>query len=254
MDGRRGAVLKNQTIFKRYELKYIITEEQAKELRVLMEPHMYADKHGRSTICNIYFDTPNYLLIRRSTEKPEYKEKIRLRSYGPATHGSTTFAEIKKKYRSVVYKRRIALPEQEAMKLLAGEEEDRPSQIAKEIAYCVKLYEGLRPALFLSYEREAFYATNDYDFRLTFDRNILWRTDHLSLCEGVWGSSLIEEGQVLMEIKTSAAIPLWLTHWLSENKIYKRSFSKYGTIYLNYLRNHLIGGEKNASQFIQGTV
>ena len=93
-----------QKIFKRYEYKYMLTSEQKAKLLQLMEAYMRPDEFGRSTICNLYFDTPQYLLIRRSIENKVYKEKIRLRTYGRAEASSEAFIELKKKYKKVVYK------------------------------------------------------------------------------------------------------------------------------------------------------
>ena len=225
-----------QNIFKRYEIKYLITKEQKETIEQLMSGYMEADKYGRSTICNIYFDTPNYLLIRRSTDKPMYKEKLRVRSYGTADKESTIFVELKKKYDSVVYKRRIDMKEKTAMKFLCERRKKPESQIGREIDYCFERYEGLQPKVFISYEREAFYSKTDKNFRITFDEKILWRDYDLSLCSGAYGSELLKKDEALMEIKTAGAIPLWLTRFLSENKIYKTSFSKYGTAYAEILK------------------
>ena len=109
-----------QTVFKRYELKYMLTCEQKKKVLVAMEPYMKLDKYGRTTIRNLYYDTDTYLLIRRSIEKPTYKEKLRIRSYSKTESDSTVFVELKKKYKHVVYKCRISLPEVEAIKWLSG--------------------------------------------------------------------------------------------------------------------------------------
>lgn len=103
-----------QTVFKRYELKYILTAEQKEKVLHAMEPYMVPDQYGRTVIRNIYFDTDDYRLIRRSIEKPAYKEKLRIRSYSQAEPDSTVFVELKKKYKKVVYKRRISLPEEAA--------------------------------------------------------------------------------------------------------------------------------------------
>ena len=139
--------------------------------------------------------------------------------------------ELKKKYEDVVYKRRVALPEHEAMAYLSGRTHPADTQIVREIDYARRLYHPLQPAVFLSYEREAFYAKDDPDFRVTFDEHILWRDTDLSLCAGVGGTPILREGQALMEIKTGAAIPLWMVQLLSDQQIYKTSFSKYGTAY-----------------------
>lgn len=221
-----------QTVFKRYELKYMLTLEQKAKVLAAMEPYMKLDKYGRTTIRNIYYDTDTYLLIRRSIEKPAYKEKLRIRSYSKADADSTVFVELKKKYKSVVYKRRISLPEEEAMEWISGERHcHKHTQIANEIDYFLDYYRTLHPAVFLSYEREAFYARDGSDFRVTFDDNILCRQEDLSLESEVYGTPILSEGKVLMEIKCSGGIPLWMVHVLSEEHIYKTSFSKYGTAY-----------------------
>ncbi|MDO5124642.1 MAG: polyphosphate polymerase domain-containing protein [Eubacteriales bacterium] len=221
-----------QTVFKRYELKYMLTLEQKAKVLAAMEPYMKLDKYGRTTIRNIYYDTDTYLLIRRSIEKPAYKEKLRIRSYSKADADSTVFVELKKKYKSVVYKRRISLPEEEAMEWISGEGHcHKHTQIANEIDYFLDYYKTLHPAVFLSYEREAFYARDGSDFRVTFDDNILCRQEDLSLESEVYGTPILSEGKVLMEIKCSGGIPLWMVHVLSEEHIYKTSYSKYGTAY-----------------------
>lgn len=232
----------HQMIFKRYELKYMLTKAQTEQIKRYMAAYMQGDAYGRSTICNIYYDTPVFLLIRRSIEKPVYKEKLRLRSYGVATPDSITFVELKKKYEDVVYKRRVAMPEHEAMAYLAGQSHPADTQIVREIDYARQLYCPLQPTVFVSYEREAFYAKDDPDFRVTFDERILWRDTDLSLCAGVGGAPILHEGQTLMEIKTGAAIPLWMVKLLSDQHIYKTSFSKYGTAYQMRHRQTKTGG------------
>ncbi len=220
-----------QTVFKRYELKYMITPQQKQAVIRAMEPYMSLDKYGRTTIRNLYFDTDSYLLIRRSIEKPLYKEKLRLRSYGAVDDDGPVFVELKKKYKSVVYKRRVIMPYGEAMNwLLQNGECHADSQICEEIDYFLKHYETLHPTVFLSYEREA-YFTDMSDFRLTFDDNILVRQNDLSLKSEPYGRAILPEGKIMMEIKCSGGIPLWMTEILSREKIYKTSFSKYGTAY-----------------------
>lgn len=232
-----------QMIFKRYELKYLLTQQQKEQLLLIMEPYMALDQYGRSSIRNIYFDTDSFRLVRRSIERPVYKEKLRIRSYGQAHPESPVFVELKKKFQSVVYKRRLALPEQEAMDWLCDR---RPTplqtQIAGEIDYFLNYYQTLAPAVFLSYEREAYYSPSEENFRITFDENILCRETALSLEQGVWGSPLLQKGQVLMEIKTAYGLPLWMSHFLTEQQIFKTSFSKYGTAYQTMIFPNHEGG------------
>ena len=221
-----------QTVFKRYELKYLLTSEQKEKVLAAMAPYMKLDKYGRTTIRNLYYDTDTYLLIRRSIEKPAYKEKLRIRSYRQADKDSPVFVELKKKYKNVVYKRRISLPNREAMAWLSGQTyPGQHTQIANEVDYFMELYGTLHPTVFLSYEREAYYCNDGADFRVTFDDTILCRQEDLSLESQVYGTEILPEGMTLMEIKCSGGIPLWMTQVLSKEKIYKTSFSKYGTAY-----------------------
>ena len=221
-----------QSVFKRYELKYLITPEQKSAMLEAMQPYMLLDKYGRTTIRNLYYDTDNYRLIRRSLEKPEYKEKLRIRSYSQATDHSTVFVELKKKYRKVVYKRRISLSEHEAMAWVGREIRcPQDTQISREIDYFVDFYEGLHPSVFLSYEREAYFERDGGDFRVTFDDHILCRQDDLSLQSPAYGAQVLPEGKIMMELKCSGGIPLWMASVLSREHIYKTSFSKYGTAY-----------------------
>lgn len=221
-----------QSVFKRCELKYLLTTEQKQKILTAMEPHMALDKYGRTTIRSIYFDTDSYQLIRSSISKPAYKEKLRLRSYAQAAPDSPVFVELKKKYRSVVYKRRVAMREKDAVAWLRGEHPcPVQGQIPAEIDYFLDFYETLHPAVFLSYEREAYYSTEPSNFRVTFDDTILCRQEDLSLGSEIYGTPILPEGLVLMELKCAGGMPLWMAHALSENHIHKSSFSKYGTAY-----------------------
>ena len=140
--------------------------------------------------------------------------------------------ELKKKYRSVVYKRRLILEQQKAVEcLMRGKKLPLHSQIAEEISYFCSYYHNLSPAVFLSYDRDAYSAVDGSDLRITFDENILARREGFSFDEGIYGTPLIDRKMTLMEVKTSGGIPLWLVHWLTRNQIYKTSFSKYGTAY-----------------------
>lgn len=231
--------MKYQNVFKRYELKYILDESQYEAVMEAINSHMKLDKYGKTTICNIYFDTPNDLLIRRSVEKPIYKEKIRIRSYGIAKDDSTVYIELKKKYEDVVYKRRISSTYEKALDYLVNDGKLEDSQILREIDYFKSVYKDIRPVWVISYDRYAYYTEADENFRVTFDTNILARDDDLSLTKECRGEKLLDEEKVLMEIKTASAIPLWLCEALSKNCIYKTSYSKYGTAYLKRLRRKI---------------
>lgn len=221
-----------QGTFKRYEKKYLLTEAKYKLLKQRLQNMLAIDKFGRSTICNIYFDTPDRFLIRNSLEKPVYKEKLRLRSYGTPEEGDMVFVELKKKYNGIVYKRREKMELTMAERYLYSlEPVSHSSQITKEIDWVLHFYKGITPSMYISYNRIAMYGLEDKELRITFDSNILWREEELWLECGVWGTPLLDEGCRLMEIKIPGAMPLWLSHILDELEIFPISLSKYGKGY-----------------------
>ena len=165
-------------IFKRVEKKYMLTKEQYESLIEAITPYMEIDKYGETEIRNIYFDNADDELIETSLKKPTYKEKLRLRSYGTPENDSTVFFEIKKKYRGIVYKRRISMTLSEAYEYI--ESGKLPSHlegnIPVEIDYMMHRY-CLSPKAFISYRRVAWAGKDNPDLRITFDRDITSRYD-----------------------------------------------------------------------------
>ncbi|WP_195269399.1 polyphosphate polymerase domain-containing protein [Eubacterium sp. 1001713B170207_170306_E7] len=225
----------NNSVFQRIEKKYRLSGEKYWTLIQALKPYIQMDEYGRHTICNIYYDTEHFDLIRHSIEKPPYKEKLRLRSYGVPGPQDTVYIEIKKKWRRTVYKRRTAMTLTQAQAYLNhGIRPEMDSQILREIDYFLNFYRPV-PRLFLAYDRIACYGIQDDDIRITFDANIRSRENDLKLASGDAGTALLESQEVLMEIKIPNAMPLWLTRILSELQIYPTSFSKYGNIYKHSL-------------------
>ncbi len=218
-----------QNIFKREEQKYLLTRFQYNQLMRKTKKYLHKDSFYESTICNIYFDTEQSDLIIHSLEKPIFKEKVRLRSYGVPTFNSSVFLEIKDKYKGIVGKRRVKL----LLKDFYGYLEKGKlceTQIMKEIDYFFK-YFHLKPKIFIAYDRKSYYSKEDTNFRITFDENLRSRKEDLRLEIGDAGKKFFEEDKIIMEVKTLHALPLWFVHVLSELKIYPHSFSKYGSIY-----------------------
>ena len=236
-------------VFARVEKKYMMDKAQYRALRERLEGRVLPERFGRHTICNIYFDTADWRLIRASLERPVYKEKLRLRSYGVPGEEDTVFAELKKKFKGVVYKRRSNLTLHEAEDWLyrgvPGVEQD---QGMREIDWFRGLYEPLQPRVMIAYDRIAFLGAEDDGLRLTFDENIRFRQNRLSLRLGADGERIIPEDRVLMEIKVPGAMPLWLCRALSDLDIYPNRFSKYGTCYQLFILPELKekGGLKSA--------
>ncbi|MCI8610996.1 MAG: polyphosphate polymerase domain-containing protein [Clostridiales bacterium] len=222
--------------FERCEKKYILSAVQHAQILSALTDYTTSDEYGKTDIYTIYYDTPDYLLIRRSIEKPVFKEKLRLRTYGMPTDADTAFIEIKRKYNKIVYKRRIAMPYRKALTFL--QMPAKGGQIAKEIEYMLHLYPHLQPAMAMTFNRISFAGREDPALRITFDSNICWRTCPIDLSIPAAGVPLLDEGQRLMEIKLFGAIPLWLSHLLNQNACYPVSFSKYGRAYEAMLKQN----------------
>ena len=198
-------------VMKRYELKYLMDGMQTAFFRRELEGHMQIDQFGLTSIASLYYDTPDYRLIRTSIEKPMFKEKIRLRSYGLATESGPVYLELKRKAYGIVYKRRVQTTIPLVKKFFAG-------------------YRTLVPTCLIIYDRTAYFEPGG-DLRLTIDDAPRYRTDRLNLTESMDGIRLLGDGWTILEVKVQDAVPLWLADILSRGKIYKNSFSKYGEAY-----------------------
>lgn len=221
--------------FERKEVKYLIPPEKYSQLSEIVSKKLFIDEYGKHTICNLYFDTDDYALIRASMEKPVYKEKLRLRGYIPygdngISPDQQVFLELKKKYKGIVYKRRASMTNSDAMDYFENRNHDHTIQILNEIDYFLDFY-GSKPKVFIAYDRIAMTYPSDENFRVTFDSNIRSRTDRLDLTLGSDGDALLRNGYVLMEVKAHQAMPDWFSKALNALSIYPVSFSKYGNVY-----------------------
>ncbi len=215
--------------FVRYEKKYILTAEQYRQLSSALEDYTMLDEYGKTDIYTIYYDTPDFLLVRRSMEKPIFKEKLRLRIYGKPENFSAAFVEIKRKYDKTVYKRRFSLSYAEALAYFQNPIGD--TQIAKEICYALHCYPKIQPAMVIMYTRISKIGKDDPSLRITFDSDIRWNGAPTNFTENSVGAPLLPPGSQIMEIKAAQSIPLWLTQLLTRFSCYPGSFSKYGAAY-----------------------
>lgn len=242
--------------FERKEKKYLITSAQCAALKAGLAAHMRLDDYGATRIDSLYLDTPDRSLICRSLEKPVYKEKLRIRSYGAFSEADTVFVEIKKKFKGIVYKRRVRMSAQGARAYVDGMSYEEAQlnfpipgkdphddltpgkkQIAREIDAFFNRYEGLAPSMLISCLREAWCPidADDEDCvdRITFDEGI----SYIDLSEdaSVRRRRVAGTDQVVMEIKCAGGYPLWLCELLSDHGVYPRSFSKYGNAFKRVL-------------------
>ncbi|MBQ9460240.1 MAG: polyphosphate polymerase domain-containing protein [Oscillospiraceae bacterium] len=232
-----------QSCFKRYETKYLLTHEQYTAMLNGMAPYMKPDAHPHYSLGNIYYDTERYDLIRTSLEKPVYKEKLRMRSYGVPSSCDKVFVEIKKKYDGVVYKRRVTMEMRDAAAYLHGARRGDGSQISREIDWFLQFYRPT-PKVFIAYDREAYAAADGGELRITFDTALRARANDVDLRLGDHGVPLLAGDVYLMEIKIPGTAPLWLARLLSDNGVFSTSFSKYGA----YYKQFVLGGKSAVIQ------
>lgn len=220
-----------QVCFKRYEKKYMLSYKQYEDFLEGMREYTKPDIYGQTTNCNIYYDTDNWDLIRKSIEKPVYKEKLRVRSYGVPKSDDEVFIELKKKYDGIVYKRRITMEAKTAEKYLVGCKQSlQETQIGKEIEYFQKIHKS-KPKVYIAYDRTSYVGRDNEEVRITFDQNIRYRQYALDLRCGDFGEKLLPDHLVLMEIKVPGTVPMWMVRLLSELEIKPASYSKFGTFY-----------------------
>lgn len=231
--------------FMRREVKYLLSEAEYASVRSAMAPHMTEDKYGKHTVCSLYCDSENSDLIRRSLDKPIYKEKLRLRTYGVPNDNSKAFLEIKKKYNGVVYKRRAEMTYKELYDYIsAGIHPAADTQVIREIDSTISRC-GLVPKMIICCDRRAFFGNDDVEFRITFDGNIRSRTDKLDLRDGDDGDIVQGQPFRVMEIKSAGAVPLWMCETLSKLKLYPGSFSKYGSAYAAEMQKNTISDNRS---------
>lgn len=233
--------------FERKEKKYVLDAVQLEKLMSLVGDKLGDDQYAHSTISSLYYDTPQFTMINRSLEKPLYKEKLRVRAYGDIAKNDAVFVELKKKFKGIVYKRRIQMSDEGARAYLTGtpyseaallgnsgghkEQNAKLIQNVREIDACIARYDQLLPGIMIVVERHSMRTQDGSNVRITFDMNARWRADDLSFAAGFIGTPILPEGHVIMEVKALGTYPFWLVHALNELGTYPVSCSKVGRAY-----------------------
>lgn len=224
-------------IFRRVEQKYLITSEQYNALMEALGDKLVKDEYFYNDIYNLYLDAPDHRLIIQSIEKPMYKEKFRVRSYGLAENeDSKVYLEIKKKFDGTSHKRRISMTLGEFYKYM--EKGNRPKNAnpitLAELDYDFEKY-NLQPSILINYERYSYYFRGNKDLRVTFDHNVKYRVKKPDLTNGDDMHPIIDKDMYIMEIKSLDSLPIKLSQLLAKLKIYPRGFSKPKNAYLKSL-------------------
>lgn len=224
-----------QTKFKRIETKFIITEELYAQLLEDFKPYLQADDYAHSTITNVYFDNLDFQMIQDSIARLNGREKIRVRTYDAQPHDdSEVFLEIKKKDGEVGYKYRTTSTARQVLEFITTGRADHElddEQLAVEMPRLIERYGTIQPMMYISYSRYSLKGIEDSKVRVTFDSDLLYRTENVSLTDGFYGHHLVDEGHMIMEIKVPGSYPDWMAAILDKHVLVNQSFSKYGTAF-----------------------
>lgn len=231
-----------QEVFKRHELKFLLSRKEHDSLRKAILPYMDYDKYGNSegeyNIVSLYYESFDKRIYYETVNKLRFRQKLRLRVYDNATLSSPSFIELKQKFKNVVNKRRTLIPLEDAYNILS-EPYNRDvihhkyasnPQILKEALHFKEFY-NLEPSIVVSYDRQAFsgIAENEKDLRVTFDYNLMCRSEDLELENGPEGFHFVDTDTVILEVKVSNSVPFWLARILSDFNFTKQGFSKFCT-------------------------
>ncbi len=234
----------NETIqkeFQRKEIKYLIEADTLEQLQKEFKDYLTPDRFTHSSITNIYFDNPDFQLIKDSINHRHASEKIRMRTYDPKpTQKSQAFLEIKKKEyqgeQEIGYKYRLtSTPLSLCNYVQQGiidnniKQDDRANH---ELAILRERYKKLVPKMFIHYERFSLRGIENPKLRVTFDRNVIYRHENVNLTSGFNGYPLLKNNQIVMEVKVKNGLPAWMEKIFHKHQLIPQSFSKYTTAYL----------------------
>jgi len=224
--------------FNRFELKYLLTLQQAEAFKTALKAYLVVDEHGRGNgsyaLASLYYDSPDLRCYWEKVDGVKFRRKLRIRRYEtgePLQDETPIFVEIKQRLDRVTQKRRAILPYGEALRLCDGRQalQHAPDDgaVIDEIYSFLWQY-NLRAASIVRYERQAFMGTEyDIGLRVTFDTNLTYQTNALDLSKPPTGFPMLPANQVVMEIKVNERIPYWLTELVAAHNLQMVRMSKY---------------------------
>ena len=224
--------------FNRFELKYLLSLQQAELFKNALRAYLVADEHGngdgRYPLTSLYYDSPDYRCYWEKVDGVKFRRKLRIRAYGDdqaLTQDTPVFVEIKQRVNRVTQKRRAVLPYAAALQLCNERqlpEHDPDDKAVVDEIYAFLWQYNLRPASIVRYERAALIGTDfDLGLRVTFDIQLSCQFNPLRLHEPPAGMAMLPPDQVVMEIKANERVPYWLTELVAAHNLKMVRMSKY---------------------------
>lgn len=234
-----------QTAFERFEFKYVVSEQRAKELLQRTASYLRSDDWapGGQRITSLYLDSPGRDFMQLHREGAPDRSKLRVRAYGDPL-ADQAFFEIKRKIKRVTFKHRAIVPQSAVPMLLRGElgptrlvKSEEEQRTLEHFLYLMLTYRA-EPTVLTTCCREAFTAIEPADeVRLTLDRDISYQPARGSTLKGdpqAWVrlcgyGNYLPTAPVLIELKFRGIAPLWVQDLVQELKLTVSSYSKYVT-------------------------
>ena len=224
--------------FNRFELKYLLTLQEAETFKAGLRSYMLPDEHGnnngRYSLTSLYYDSPDYRCYREKMDGLRFRRKLRIRSYDSdevLTEESPVVVEIKQRVDRVTQKWRTVMPYGDALRLCDDREipdhDPRDEDFINEI-YAFLWQYNLHPSSIVRYDRQAFIGTQyDIGLRVTFDTSLSFQTYPLYLHEQPTNLPMMAPNKVVLEIKVNERMPHWIVEMIKRHNLQLVRISKY---------------------------
>lgn len=226
---------------KRFERKYVIDfltySGILKDIKPFFEFDKNGDKNGCYIVSSLYYDSSDFRFYREKVDGEKIRSKLRLRTYKSLSGKDLLakdkiFLEIKKRDNLNVCKKKILMFEEGAKRFIDSPildkklfDKDKQNALA-EAVYLKKLYD-IKPAVIVSYVRQAFVNKFGPKVRITFDSGVKYRNIDLNLCDVGCRNYILDPRFIIMELKYNEILPVWVSNIVCKHGLFLRTFGKY---------------------------
>ncbi|SHE23403.1 hypothetical protein BPUTEOMOX_863 [methanotrophic endosymbiont of Bathymodiolus puteoserpentis (Logatchev)] len=242
------------SILERYELKYLIPWEYVEPITDFLSLYCSLDYYSEKAtddnnfykVTSLYFDTPNYELLRQRIEGKATRFNMRVRAYGDGEK-APYFLEIKNRIGiSGVVKKYRAIANEEQWPSIMTDPSFRPSETDssaekanKELFLRLAISYAIEPKILTKYQRRAFFSVVDQYARVTMDVNMQYRREHEYNInssygmtnydnETIYANNTHSEASVILELKCNVGeVPYWILDLIKLFNLTQVGFSKY---------------------------
>ena len=236
------------SVIDRREYKILISKEQAAEVRRAIAPFCRIDPFAAKnptrtyTIDTLYLDTDDLSLFWANDHEQRDRIKMRVRGYADAPD-RPLFFEVKRRINDVISKSRGQVSHQDWIGLLQDPQARVPANASPKDRAAIERFMTLartlrvRPFTLVRYRREPYVSVIDDYARVTFDTHVrahpidkltftpsgnAWR----ALDDAV--SARMLDSMVVLELKFTNQVPLWMVNVCRSLGLERGAFSKYG--------------------------